>query len=538
MSSEPELVEITRPRQVLAYLAESETLFRPQREEDRRLHQRALRFWLDDLVRRGRVGLPPFFVADMIGRAGSEGRRPQVRTPSVPEAIRSLQTRYDRAMADLLRLARFESFFESSRLLKSLPDTLREFLAIIAQRVEGHSAKLPAFHTQTLADAIRHDTDRSPRTDDWELTPLWEAFVSGFEAAVAEWTREEGAAVTAARSAWAEAGIDVEALRLLLPATSPDTPAVWDYTAIEQTLRGLREPPLAAPEEQRLRGLLPNVRMEQVRVRSRLPQGGFVGLRPNGGIEEIDSVAPSELALPRLAFLEKAFNRRLNVFERPLQRVSAQNVHLCFLFFEAGDPDRPAGSGALSPRAEAASILVRTIFGIWDTFRRCQTGDFTAHLFLPAGPSSFDLARIADDESSGSLPFFLDRERTAGLPSLFLLRMVGAQGSQRSADEEHHAMRQVVEQADSTHVLCLSTSETSLAADEAARFAEQHLALGSTAADSLFDARLSGAGWSLATHGMPRGSRLSGLAPTSLIRELLTRLLRRLLHINIAHLSR
>jgi len=221
MSAKPELTEITRPRQVLAYLAESEALFRPQSEEDRQLHQCALRVWLDGLVRRGHVGLPPFFVADMISRARSEGRRPQAQAPHAPDGVRGLQTRYDRALADLLSLARFASFFESSRFLKSLPDALREFLDIVAQRVESHSPKLPAFHIQTLAVAIESKAGRESPADQWDFTSLWETFVAGLEAAVAEWTRAERAAPAARPAAGSAA--DIEALRLLLPAVSPET---------------------------------------------------------------------------------------------------------------------------------------------------------------------------------------------------------------------------------------------------------------------------------------------------------------------------
>jgi hypothetical protein len=380
------------------------------------------------------------------------------------------------------------------------------------------------------------------RPTSWDYAPLWESAAAAIEGAAAEWGKAESGASTRQTDGLLDASFDPQVVGLLLPAMAPDSPAAWDTVAIERTLDALKAPVLTIPEQQRLFARLPNLRVEKVRVRSHLPEGGFVGLRANGGLEEIGSVAPSELAFPRRAFLEKAFNRRLNVFERPLQRVRARRLDFCFFVFDLGQTLEHLHKCAAFSRAETASVLARTLSEVWITLGRCQHGDLTAHLFLPSEVSSFGLARLGETGDVSGLPFFLDRTRSGGLVSLYLVplgesRLGGGRGTSPPGDYRPKLQR-VLDQADATHILCFGGPASSTDAEALAAFAKPQMQLGQSGTDSLFDARLCESGWSLSVHGARGGAHLSGLASSVVVRELVTRLLQRMLHINVAHFGR
>lgn len=541
MPDTPELVPLTKRREVEEYLAESGSLGRTGPEAAGALRDSAMEFWLGTLVRKGHTGLPPFFVHELLLQAAGDARGIAGASAGPPKAVEALCRRYDRALADFLRLEKFRPILEDAHLRRNFPAIIREFLTIVAEAIESRATRLPAFHHETLTAGLSRRVLPTGELGNWHCLPLWEAFVDAFRDAVDTWLREEREGKSGISSREGGVEIDMERLRLLLHLSSERSSAAWDLASIEHTLEGLTEPALAVPEERRLFALLPNLRVERVRVRSHLPEGGYVGLRPNGGIEEVGSVAPSELAFPRRTFLEKAFNRRLAVFERPLQRIRSRKLDFCLFFLDSDELRLRPSDSRLSFRTLAVSALVRVLFELGNVVGRCEEGSIRAHVFLPGAQFARDLTQLRDVPRRSSLPFFLDETKTGELYQLFARQLVGAGPDSPDSPLEWETLSRVLcgisERADEIHMICIGGQQSMGLRNELIRFAEERMDLGQSGSSSLSDARVGENGWNLLRSGSQTTAPVRGVSSTVLIRQVIVHLVERLLGINVIHLG-
>lgn len=536
-------VKISSRRVLEQYLQESRALARWANSGSDEFFESAGILWRNSLLRRGYTAVPPFLVADLLARASSESTSPTVNLAEIPETVRALIWRYNRVVDGLLRLQRFRPVLGLARTRRNFSAVLQEVLEQIAEHVEAKGPLIPAFRLSSLAEAMEEFRTKDARaTLAWKFLPLWESFVSSLERAAEDWRRMEDQTqqiVGEYAHPW-----DVEMMRLLLLSRFEEMPAEWDLEAVGRTLEDLRTPVRWTPEEERLFSLIPDLPSERVQLKSRLPAGGFIGLRPNGGLEDVGSVTPSELAFPWPVFMEKAFHRRLNVFDRPVTFIRGQKWTVCLFFFDSEELNRGTAAGAAYPRAEAVSALVCVVAELARRLQRCSAERYRLHLFGPGGRSLLDPARLlagrparpAAISSQPGLPFFLDPARTGSLYRLFLRRLIEQETSAGAPRASPPALfpaawDEGVLEGGKVMVVRIGGGERGASGRGLARDFLETKEGDLRIPDSLCDARVGPGGWNLSVQEGRRVSEASDLPAADLVRRLVLHVVRKLLRL-------
>ena len=408
------VIKIHQATEILSFLIESDffRLIDPSRPRSRSsdaLHPSNHTLWLEEFVCQGRPFVPPFLIADLaelIMVKNDARQKPEEAPPKQME----LRQRYVRAFGDFRRLQKFQSVFTFEGV--NAPALAKELLHILAEAMQSRLSLVPGFSIPVTREVISGDFPGSHTTLSQGMQDLWESYIRAFEMVVADWMRDESA----------EAGpleMDMQALRLHAFMVNPDSPISWDYESISHTLEGLRHPVISL-EQKRLWSRMPLFHVERVRITSQRPEGGYIGLRQNGGIEQFGSIAPSELALPEPMLLDRAFNRRLTVFERPVERVQMEKAALCVIF---DDTRKTIRSDRLGSRSSAA-VLVRALHELASVIHEQSGTGLPVLLISPKASETIHLGDLKNRPRQLPLPFFCDETRSSCLANMYCMPLV------------------------------------------------------------------------------------------------------------------
>lgn len=101
-----------------------------------------------------------------------------------------------------------------------------------------------------------------------------------------------------------------------------------DLELIERCLQMDDPPPLEADYQAYVVHTLQHLRLEIPLNRNARPEGGYIGIRNNGGLEEMSNPVISEWANPPTVLWEKLTNKRLLIYERAANTISVRRMLL------------------------------------------------------------------------------------------------------------------------------------------------------------------------------------------------------------------
>lgn len=514
----PELLILHGRRKVKDFISESQALCLVGNDNGQRRTGPAMRFWMEALVRNGHTGIPPFFAIDLVSSMAEGTNLTRLTDMNGPEDVKALRRRYVRALDDFWRLEKFRWVLEEGKSRPGFSDVIREMLNLVAELIEDRVKVLPAFSFEEMEECLADSGSWETHEGEWHYLSIWKEFVSAFETLASMWSKEELDRQAGGIEDELRLG-DMEVIRLARSFIS-ESPIAWDLLGISRVLELLNEPGRAGAGQRQLASMLPNLHVERVEVRSRLPSGGYVGLRQNGGEEDISSAAPSELAFPQLFLLEKAFNKRLNVFERPLRRVRVQRVKICLCVdFLETPPER-----LIPTWRESAAVLTCLLAEFVSLFGKQAEGEVELHLLLPWSSSLIRPSAVISETSRPGLPFFLDPLRSGNLAELFHtplgagreMRLSGARG-----DSFEHLL-DLCSDADEAHAVRLGRFTNNQERARRSREWQKAFSESNQRNASLLEASFVGDDWNLSVEGRPEKVKLPS---AELVRECVLRLL-------------
>lgn len=281
--------------------------------------QHGLLEWYLPLARDGYSAIPFFPILDIgtrIVHQGQSGKRAGDDAPDGPRYHRYLQT-LDTLFRDTIHrdiLADLSLHGSDSGIVHFLKHVLKPTLAKMETLVAIDEDSFSAIYRATaeIGNASIVVTHRH----------LFEDFIDSFTASILDEVGEM------------QAHQDEESRRIVLAAAlQEDVLSYPDIELIDLCSRMDDLPPLGSHDQSSLVRTLQTIHLEQPMTRSSNPEGGYVGIRNNGGIEDLSNPIMSEWANPSPVLWEKLTNRSLLIYERASRTVHVRRMllHLTFL---------------------------------------------------------------------------------------------------------------------------------------------------------------------------------------------------------------
>lgn len=316
------LFRITNHRELSAYIRESLSYSCLAPEVKARWCDHAIPAWYLPLLRDGYTSIPFFAVLDMGGRMVRQRHAFSYSGETAPDL--HLFRQYTRALDTLLRDVVIRDIIEDITLHRQDQGIVALLKRLLLPVQTGTSALV------TMADSAIGQL-LSARMDEASVSGrTYHGVFEGFIEAFARMMSEKGIhSETETTSILSDLDRQwVQSVALQAHALSYPDLELMDRCAYMEDL-----PPLAAHEQERVNRTLQMIRLEQPMTRSVTPEGGYVGIRNNGGIEEVTSPVMSEWANPAPVLWEKLTNRSLLVYERASRTVPVRRMllHLVLL---------------------------------------------------------------------------------------------------------------------------------------------------------------------------------------------------------------
>jgi|GEM_PF-2724708 len=126
--------------------------------------------------------------------------------------------------------------------------------------------------------------------------------------------------------------------RLIQAVTRQETAMTYpDLELIERCMAMDDLPPMKSTESSSIMRSLHTIRLEQPFSRHAKPDGGFIGIRNNGGLEDLSNPVISEWANPSALLWDKLTNRNLLIYERAARTLSVHHMVIHMMMFDSAD---------------------------------------------------------------------------------------------------------------------------------------------------------------------------------------------------------
>jgi hypothetical protein len=313
---------IKSPESLEALIRESMSYSCLSSETRQQWIQHGLLEWYLPLARDGYSAIPSFVILDIGTRIVHQGQTVRRAPGNAPDGAR--YHRYAQALDTLFRdttnrdiLADLSLHGNDVGIVHFLQHVLKPPLSKMETLVAIDEPVFSAIYRATAAMGIPSVVITYGH--------LFEDFIDAFTASILDDIGNTGEMQTRQ---------DKEARRIVLAAAlQEDALSYPDIELIDLCSRMDDLPPLGSHDQSSLVRTLQTIHLEQPMTRSSNPEGGYVGIRNNGGIEDLSNPIMSEWANPAPVLWEKLTNRSLLIYERASRTVHVRRMllHLTFL---------------------------------------------------------------------------------------------------------------------------------------------------------------------------------------------------------------
>ena len=385
------------------------------------LHQtwlaRALQDWYVPLLEAGYTNIPFFAVLDVGGRAMVNDAFDFTK----PSPSQDLFASYTHALETFCNEAGIREAFAALGYSRDRKRGLALFLQRVLAPIAMEAPVLVAIEESVLknfsalAAPPARNTVRKSRHDE-----IYKAFINAFTNGVHTGKKNS----TNGR----EDSIPLLSLvdrRLLLGEIYKGAPtAALDLELVDRCVEMSEPVRLPEKEEERIFQVLQNLHLETPMTKNLRPEGGYTGIRDNGGMEDLGSTVFSELANSQTIVLDKITNRRLLVYERPMKTIRVRRILLnVILLYHENLLQVESETGTL-PWREAkwlALALARDLARFMCRMRTIAVA-LQVHLVSRAGRNSnferITLGKVTAEQAEKKSHFLL--EQAEFFPWLFL----------------------------------------------------------------------------------------------------------------------
>lgn len=313
---------ITSQKDLQAYLQESLAYSCLIPEVKARWGHHALMEWYVPLLRAGYTGIPFFIVLDLGGRVVQQGHAFSFSLDTAPDT--GLYHRYTLALDAFCRDTGIRDVMADITLHRQDPGIVI-FLKRMLIPVLAHAPIVVSIDDDILN--FSHSLQVSygtPATSGRQFHDLMETFIETF----ARLTLDSRAHRPDITNTPLSAMSDRDRRLVLGVAMQEHALSYPDVELIDRCMRMDDLPPLTTHTQESVIRTMQTIRLEQPVTRSASYEGGYIGIRNDGSIEDLTTPVMSEWAYPAPVLWEKLTNRRLLIYERASRSVHVNKMLL------------------------------------------------------------------------------------------------------------------------------------------------------------------------------------------------------------------